>query len=401
MSRQSKRRSTLGRAVARGVYVALLSAGLLALAELAARLVAEDPDNALSRNRLESRAYAGFAWRDAYAADLAGGADVRALVYEPFSLWKHRDVASPTINVAGGYRATWQPPPAPDAGERELFAFGGSTLFGGEGPDEHTIASYLAKQLAAGAPGRVLVRNFGVSGFTSDNEVHLLVELLRRRPPPRAAIFYDGANDVYNKVARGQPHYLYDNFAQLGRYSFRGALARLARRSRLVRLLSPAAPAGEIDADAEELEQRAEAMLADYLANVDFVRRLAASYGFDAHFFWQPNLFDAGKTLAPEERDALEASAHLAPVHAAVRRHLDRSGALAAAGVVDLAGALDATPDPVFLDPYHVTAVANEAIAERISAALLAGQDHALPQPGQPAGAAEADHPEALAREQP
>ncbi len=379
MSRGSPWRRPVDRAVARGVYLIALSICLLALVELAVRLVAGDPGQDFYRNRLSSDAYSYFEWRDAYFRDLADGADFRALSYEPFSLWKHRDFESRTINVAGGYRSTWEPPPAPGQEDRELLVFGGSTLFGGEGPDEHTIPSYLAKGLArARSPVRHLVRNHGVSGFASDNEVHLLVRLLRRGHRPRVAVFYDGANEIYNKVALGQPHYLYENFHHLGQYSLRGALVRVARRSRLVQLLAPnGTRVSVLETDPAELARRAEAMLDDYLANVDFVRSLAATRGFDAYFFWQPNLFDTGKVLAPEERLHLEQHADLAPAYAAVRDLIDRRDLLRSDGVHDLRDAVDPIPESVFLDYCHVTALANQALAS----AMLSRVEDSLVEP--------------------
>ncbi len=380
MSRGSGWRRSLDRGVARLVYLVVLSVCLLVLVELAVRLVAGDPAQDFYRNRLSSDAYSHFEWRDAYFRDLAAGADFRALSYEPFSLWKHRDFESETINVAGGYRSTWEPPPAPGQEDVELLVFGGSTLFGGEGPDEHTIPSYLARGLER-APARYLVRNHGVSGFASDNEVHLLVRLLGRGRRPRAAIFYDGANETYNKVALGQPHYLYENFHHLGQYSLRGALARVARRSRLVQLLAPnGTKVRDLETDPAELARRAGSMLDDYLANVRFVRSLAAAHGFDAYFFWQPTLFDTGKALTPEERRHLEQQADLAPAYSAVRELIDRRDLLRTAGVHDLEGAVDPIRESVFLDYCHVTALANQALASAMLPRVensLVGVQHA------------------------
>ena len=120
---------------------------------------------------------------------------------------------TPTINVQDGYRVTWTAPPDPTKDEIVVFMFGGSTLYGIEVPDDLTIASLVAKNLNDQIEGRrVIVRNYGVSGFVIDNEVHLLLKLLAAGERPDVVAFYDGLNETQVKVALGRSHFFIDGF---------------------------------------------------------------------------------------------------------------------------------------------------------------------------------------------
>jgi len=349
--------------IVRGVYAVTVAGCLLAVAELGLRLfgAGERPDPLAGREAME--AYSYFDWRQAYFADARRAGFGYAYEYEPFSLWKHKSFASQTFNVEDGYRVTWKPEPAETT--FTVYAFGGSTLFGAEGPDEHTIPSYLAKKL------NCVVRSYAVSGFTSDNEVHLLVRLLRDGHRPDAVVFYDGVNDVHYKAYLGVPHYLYENFHRLGAVGARDLLDRVAGRSRLLSLLRGrrSRPAGVRDRTV--LQERMPAVLDEYLGNVELVRALGAGYGFESHFFWQTTLFGTGKTLTGEEEGLREKyEAFAAPYEvadAAVGEALERHG------IHDLRRVLDGVRESIFVDFCHTTAIGNEAVASAMAGVVAGG----------------------------
>ena len=365
-------------------YVAslLLATGLLLLvAEGVARLwpvapADHSPASAQLSQRAKSTAYDGYDWKAQYFADQA---DYRKITnrYAPYSLWKNGDWRSQTINVIDGYRVTWTPPERPDSDEVHLWVFGGSTTFCAEGPDDVTIPSLLAKRLAeAAGPHRYIVHNYAASGFLSNNEVHLLVELLNRGKRPDMVLFYDGVNDTVNKVSRGIPHYRFDYFDRFGRPQKgdpnRDLLRKVAHKFRLVQRLSPPAkrPPSLYTSIVDEtvLADNAREMLQVYTQNVQLVQKLGAAYGFKTLFFWQPDLFSPGKVLTREEQ-AIKAE-HADKEQLAfdvVAWQIQTSRPFAGLGVVNLSQALAPVESTIFLDFAHITARGNQVIAERMA----------------------------------
>jgi lysophospholipase L1-like esterase len=257
-----------------------------------------------------SQAYSYFDWRTRYFEDVKkpGG----GLKYEPYSLWKHSDKKTESINVQNGYRVTWEPKETPNKRDFLVFMLGGSTTYCQESPDEFTIASILAKRLNEDSSNhRYVVRNYGVSGFVSDNEVHLLVKLLVAGERPDAVIFYDGLNDTRLKAARGNDHAFDAAFRQNSfrplRMGWRELARQLSYRSRLVwnlygREKWKEALVPRLVEDQAMFRRNADAMLRNYMENVLLVRALGKEYGFRTRFFWQTSMYNTGKTLTSEEK---------------------------------------------------------------------------------------------------
>ena len=364
-------RRRIDRIVADTTYVLVASVALLVGLELSCRVIRSQEHQDRGEDKGDHpRAYSYFEWKEQFQRDFRGF-HALPLQYEPYSLWRSSDYSSPTINVIDGYRETWQAPGSGDGSATcEIWTFGGSTLMGADSPDDNTIPSYLARSLAnnAGGAGRTyLVRNFGVSGFVSENEIHLLVKLLRESVPD-VVIFYDGVNDILNKVARGRPHYLYDNFAKLGRRDrIRDLLAEVARRLAIVRSLMEPASFREADMawPSEVFDRRAEQLLDSYSAGLDLVARLGDSYGFDAYHFRQPNIFTTNKKLTEEEQAARQEFEYLAPAYEAFQT-ASSSGGAPRLNVYDLSDALDNVQESIFLDYCHVTAIGNKAVVDRM-----------------------------------
>ncbi len=104
------------------------------------------------------------------------------------------------VNGAGWTRASYEPPKGSIRGPLISF-YGGSTMFGIGQRDGHTIPSEVAR-LAASEGYPIQVRNHGMSGFVSWQEMLLFEHLTDQGERPLRAVFYDGTNDVY---AQRQP----------------------------------------------------------------------------------------------------------------------------------------------------------------------------------------------------
>ena len=83
----------------------------------------------------------------------------------------------------------------PSEFEHTIHMFGGSTMYCGEVPDEHTIASYLQKLFNEKYPGKYLVKNYGVPTLAVSKQLLRLEETDIKKND--IVIFYDGVNEIF------------------------------------------------------------------------------------------------------------------------------------------------------------------------------------------------------------
>lgn len=382
----------LGRALERADAVVLtmfhlaFAVGVLfLLAELLTRILLPDP-TLRPHVKAESEAYAGDEWRQRFLEDRSkpGG----EFVYDPYSEWRHGDKSTGLINVRNGLRTTWGPPPDARKKGVSVFAFGASTMYSIEVPDGLTIASLVAKRLNAQDPERrYLVRNYGVSGFTVDNEVHLLLKLLAAGERPDLVFFYDGLNEIQVKVALGRPQFFTPDFraalfrVPLLRDYAKGIAVKLAVRSRLLRYLGPsprhlAHMTFPFIEDPDALRANADAMLRNYEGYAGAVRALGEVFGFRSLFFWQASLYSTGKVLTAQEQSIKAWTDDYLPglrlANEVTARRILEQRFFERTGVIDVRGALDDLAPTTFVDENHVTAAGNTAVAAALSVSLLA-----------------------------
>lgn len=315
--------------------------------------------------RAQSSIYKGQPWAQAYWRDFVLASKVN---YRAYVGWGMTPFYGETIATdQEGYRRTFHT--RCDEGACTVWMFGGSTLWGEGLPDWLTLPSYLAREYAnAGQP--VCVRNVGVRGWVSTQEVvALMLALKRARRKPDLVIFYDGINDVFSFYQSGQVdvHQNYDHireiFAQGGRLPsvLADTLAQVfhfwRQHPRPPLLIS---------------DQEAQAQLdGAYLENVHLVEGLAKQYGFEYAFFWQPILLATHKALTPEEEKAQKEALKKFPaldlycrnfydlIHRELRPHL-----------FDIADALDTQKGTLYIDLAHVGPEGSRLIAARMYQAL-------------------------------
>jgi hypothetical protein len=90
-------------------------------------------------------------------------------------------IANETIRVTIG-----------NAKEKDIWFFGGSTMFGDSAPDKDTIPSLFSHQTGLGSI------NFGVGAYNSRHSLNRLLNLVANEniPKPKKVLFYDGVNDL-------------------------------------------------------------------------------------------------------------------------------------------------------------------------------------------------------------
>ena len=109
-----------------------------------------------------------------------------------------------------------------------------------------------------------------------------------------------------------------------------------------------------------------DSMVETYIGNYEIVNALAQKYGFEALFFWQPQIAVGEKSLTNEE---LEMRRELDPVVVEFYQsvyHRVRQVAKKYKNLYYIADTFDSANSQIYIDQVHVTPVGNRLIAERI-----------------------------------
>lgn len=309
----------------RGIGVLVLLVALdFGLGSAAARIAGDEPsapsavydqvgvgerrENDLERDpRLDLPALADSPWAEDWFAEFQS----QNWFYWPYLQYRMGDFAGEYLNIEDGKRRSFQS----ELGERsdaiEIGFFGGSTTFGIAQRDGHTIPSEVARLAAAdGLP--VVVKNYGVSGYTNWQELILFEQVSASGGAPDIAVFYDGANELAAQMegVTGVPSHvgLRDTAALLGEpnnvaaapapeynsvtlhdlwetYRDKSLVRRLLRGA--LNSLTPSADASVNQAFNPTVEQ-AEAYADVYRRGRGIIEDLSDLYNVQTLFFWQP-----------------------------------------------------------------------------------------------------------------
>ena len=265
------------------------------------------------------------------------------------------DVESSYTNVEAGIRRTWEPDTPPVL---TVWMFGGSTLFGIGQRDEHTIPSELAK--AANASGLSLrVVNHGVHGDLHWMEARrLTAALASSASSPDLVVFYDGFNDLatVNLVnLRGSTVLLENQFVgtlDTGSF-FPGSRPGLV--DQVVDLVWGSREASRGDRPLTDREA-VDFATRQYQETVADTLRDMEARSLEGVVVYQPSRVTRSVSVSGEGTDSLD-----------YRRMEQRFRLSLPDEVIDLSGALDSVPDPVYWDAVHT----NELGARVVATALL------------------------------
>lgn len=312
--------------------------------------------------------------------------------FAPYVAWEGREFDGTVLHVEpGGIRRTWNPPSFESGAPKEIFVFGGSTVWGTGVRDEGTLPSQLSKLLNRQS-AKYRVTNFGQEGYSSTQELIKLMLLLKEERRPDFVIFYDGYNNVLASfLARRAGSILGEaeirerletpsvfglGFAALKlaakKYSMsarairdiaRGISPMFLRGARLDEGLAP-----------QELDELARAVAADYLSTLDILDLLAARYGFRYAAYWQPSMFHETELVGDEKKlaalDPTLGSESLLSFFASTRRYLEATPPRESPTF--LTDALKGRSEQLYIDSVHLSEEGNERMAQAIldSAAL-------------------------------
>lgn len=244
-------------------------------------------------------------------------------------------------------------------------------MYGTGVPDWATLPSYLSRDLNADSPDCVIVSNFGVEGYLTNQEIILLVELLKAGGHPNVVIFYDGLNDAGAagpSFGPPKPHFYIETIKARVEGSFSGRFD-FVRDSYTLRL------AGTIRgllfqrhfsrSVLDELHTKAVATLDNYEANLGVAKALSRAYNFRIYCFWQPSLYYGHKPLVPFEQQ-LPVSDSWSRIVTAVYQEADTRAA-ATRDFVFLGGIFDSVQKPLYIDQGHLGPLGNQLAAQAIA----------------------------------
>jgi len=324
--------------------------------------------------------YTSQSWTSRYWEEHAAADRKR---YSPYVLWRTRRFDGELLKVDDdGIRFTPDARCAP--GARKVFVFGGSVMWGYGSPDRATIPAYLQKYLQPASDQPVCVVNYAEQAYVSTQNIIQLTRLLEAGNVPAMVIFYDGVNDVlaarwsgrpmihqaYNEVAEGlertgHPFEMWVSNLQVV------ALSRLALSGLLgTRDVNPATLVPNFGTD-----QLAQSVVDAYLNDRRIVKALAEAYGFEYHFFWQPNILLGQKRLTREEQEmvnggldwAMRFDRPLVDLFKGTYRRIQKAAARDE-HLHYLGNIFDAHEEQVWMDTWaHILPPANAVVAKEIA----------------------------------
>lgn len=291
--------------------------------------------------------------------------DGQGAVFDPRAAWRpqnpyrHPDLASPLINIEDGGRRTWTPPPC-DCPTATVWMYGGSTTFGLNQRDHHTIASYLAK-VAFEDGIRLEVSNRGQMGQLHWMEAERFRLDLLADEPPDLVLFYDGVNDAWA--------------SQLLSEWGTGPGLRIPLNPTLVDLWDhvseegstpPAPPNGALRGFPAAVPPTAAEQAQTVVARWDRSRRMSQAaadrHGVVARFSWQPSRYS--RDLVPQEPHGNAREENLA-------RFVDqRMRDALPDDVIDVVDVFDGLTEPLFTDDVHHNETGARTVGEALYAAL-------------------------------
>ena len=191
-----------------------------------------------------------------------------------------------------------------------IWFFGGSTMFNGLLSDKDTIASLISKKLKDNNYD-YFVENFGIGGLDLHYEVSNFINLLRFTDNiPEIVIFYDGYNDIFNKIKHGGEFFLF-NFSQSLMYDqnnfhksmyffseylsnisiiFKKTLGKKIRKFNINRLSE-----NKKNYTVDEISQ-------DYIKSINLADDIARLYNVKVFFFLQPAPFSRNNPVGIEKK---------------------------------------------------------------------------------------------------
>lgn len=280
-------------------------------------------------------------------------------VYRSNIGWRHAAMAGQTLRVEGPYlqRRTENPPtPSP----KQVYFFGGSSMWGVGADDAGTIPSLFASHTG------IHSENFGEHGWVAHQSLLLLIQLLQSGHRPDLVVFYDGVNEMQKCRTELTPD------AHERERQFEAVLRASSRPDSFAHFLAPVMALAQRVGGALGVRrggpewyechrnpQKAEAIANLLLQDWQLAKQLVESHGGAFVGLLQPVAYFSRTRL-----DGLKLSeadrTQYAAIYPLLREKIARGGQFH-----DLSSVLD-RDEAVYLDWCHLSRRGNERVAARI-----------------------------------
>jgi lysophospholipase L1-like esterase len=324
------------------------------------------------------------------------------LYYRPTGRFSGRYVSTDE----NGFRTTVQYFKSGNLRKKVIVFFGASTMWGaGTAGDDATIPSLFAKYINAADPlVNYEVKNYGVGGYQSTQEMLLLMEKLGREQIDYA-VFFDWTSDTlmgYREMLDGQrksgflqpcvnagynpmvkflvERGVFNTTIKLG-LGLRGLLDK----SSTLRLVSRLAEnfkarfSGKISSGYTLSAQdnlQAERIVALYKKDKAIIEALAAKFHFQPFFIMHSNIYTKERLSAYEKKSSFWSDTHFVRFQDKVYA-LARAQFLADKDFSDISRCMD-TAETVFVDDHHMTRRGNDlnarALMDKIGKHIIASK---------------------------
>lgn len=307
----------------------------------------------------DNQPWAAQYWNEHWSSDMKR--------YEPYVDWRRRPFQGKYVKVDSlGIRHTPGNPPAHE-NAYQVFAFGGSTMWGWGAPDSLTIPALLRNSMANHLDRPVHVTNYGEDSYISSQGVSLLIRQLQEGHIPDLVIFYDGVNDVASAFVSGQANrhqYIGDITAKIDS----PPILRLIKDTQTFQWLQglvakPQNPPAISPTLSREVVQA-------YLNNYRIVENLAQTYGFDFYFFWQPMIFTGKKPLSDVEKAYTRRGKRYINFNQSIYQQVNQESQ-SRERMLSITDVFDDVNETLYIDQAHINPIGNRLVASRILQEIL------------------------------
>jgi hypothetical protein len=299
------------------------------------------------------------------------------VLYHQYVLWRRAPYSGELISInPDGVRRTLHT--RCDDKTFTLWTFGDSVMWGGGAPDDSTIASYLALDYEkAGKP--VCIVNYAEKGWSNTQEMVGLIELLKHATKkPDIVLFYDGGTEAFAAYQSGSAD-VHSNFGMFKDFldswgaRQRASFSYLENTNtyKLLHRIQAKAPFHHDQPDARrpqiDVAGLSQAVIQNYVQNIDIIDLLGRQYCFRPVFAWYPNLAVGHKQLTPFEQQVLrlqyEQFPELGSMYQAV---YNRSVEIHRPNFYNLADVVDDQKTSLYVGISHMKPEGDQLIAQRL-----------------------------------
>jgi hypothetical protein len=304
--------------------------------------------------------------------------EANKVTYHPYVLWRRRPYQGELISInSDGVRTTLNT--QCDDKTFTIWMFGDSVMWGAGAPDAGTIPSLVtADYLKAGK--QVCIVNYAEKGWSSTQELIGLIEQLKHASrKPDIVFFYDGGTEAFTAYQSGVAD-VHSNYNGFKNYLDNWSVAKKAgfsylRETNTYHFLDKIAARAPFhraqgrspNAEDRDVEALSEAVVQNYVQNMNTVELLAQQYGFRPIFAWYPNLAVGHKQQTLYEQEVLRMEYQKFPglgsmYQAAYRRALQVNRP----DFLYLGDLLDDQKESLYVGLSHLKPEGNQIVADRL-----------------------------------